>query len=334
MYISYSSSDFYAPHTGISIASLLENNKDVENIEIFILDLGIEEDNKRRLSTIVDKFNRKLSFISVIDKDIVEYVGKDVPPHIGSYATYARLCAPIVYPTYVDRIVCVDSDMIITGSIRIVANMDMTGKVVAAVPCLYKRYHSIAGKSAEEKGIMANHKYYINNGFMIINLENWRKYDFENRVKEAVKDMSVFKHKDQSIMNYILEDNFLLPIPLRYNFYLHSVPKYKLKSLNVEPFTRHDLKEAEDNPVVIHYVGDETRPWFRENISTMSEYYFKYKAMTPYADYPIVSLFETPSYKRKGYLEKCFLRVYLKTYHSPIGAPIMFLKKTLSRIIK
>ena len=51
IYVSYSSSDSYSWIMGISIVSLLENNKD-ERFHIYILDNGICEDNKSKIQWI------------------------------------------------------------------------------------------------------------------------------------------------------------------------------------------------------------------------------------------------------------------------------------------
>ena len=49
MNIVYSSSDSYAEFCGISLLSLLETNKAVKNIDVFIIDNGISTKNKNRL---------------------------------------------------------------------------------------------------------------------------------------------------------------------------------------------------------------------------------------------------------------------------------------------
>lgn len=49
MNIVYSSSDSYAPIAGVSIMSLLHNNTDADEINIYMIDNNISDENKRDL---------------------------------------------------------------------------------------------------------------------------------------------------------------------------------------------------------------------------------------------------------------------------------------------
>ena len=47
MNVVYSSSDSFAPIAGVAITSLLVNNKDADELNIFLIDNNISEENKR-----------------------------------------------------------------------------------------------------------------------------------------------------------------------------------------------------------------------------------------------------------------------------------------------
>ena len=64
MNIVYSSSDSYAPIAGVSIMSLLHNNTDADEINIYMIDNNISDENKKRFENMVDKFGRKYCFYS------------------------------------------------------------------------------------------------------------------------------------------------------------------------------------------------------------------------------------------------------------------------------
>ena len=70
MYVSYTSSDEYAPITGTSIYSLLYNNTGIDDITIFLLDLGITDANKRKIDSIVSSFNRKIEYIQIKNEQL------------------------------------------------------------------------------------------------------------------------------------------------------------------------------------------------------------------------------------------------------------------------
>lgn len=49
MNIVYSSSDSYAPIAGVSLYSLLKNNKQCKELSVFIIDNNISEKNKEKI---------------------------------------------------------------------------------------------------------------------------------------------------------------------------------------------------------------------------------------------------------------------------------------------
>ena len=56
----YSFMDNYAQHAGLSILSLFDNNIEADEINVYILDNNICEDNKTRLNSIAKQY---ISFI-------------------------------------------------------------------------------------------------------------------------------------------------------------------------------------------------------------------------------------------------------------------------------
>ena len=69
MNIVYSSSDSYAEICGVSVVSLFENNKDADNICVFIIDNGISKDNKSRFIATAKKYGRTIEFVNKVDLD-------------------------------------------------------------------------------------------------------------------------------------------------------------------------------------------------------------------------------------------------------------------------
>jgi lipopolysaccharide biosynthesis glycosyltransferase len=65
MNIVYSSDDNFAEIIGVSILSLLENNKDADTITIYILNANISVDNQNRILKIINKYNRTCFFINM-----------------------------------------------------------------------------------------------------------------------------------------------------------------------------------------------------------------------------------------------------------------------------
>jgi lipopolysaccharide biosynthesis glycosyltransferase len=73
MNVVYSSSDLYSEIAGVSMTSLFENNKDVEEITVYVVDNGISELNRNRLLNTARKYNRKLIFVPKVDLETLAH---------------------------------------------------------------------------------------------------------------------------------------------------------------------------------------------------------------------------------------------------------------------
>ena len=57
MNVVYSSSDSYAPIAGVSICSLLKNNTDADEINIYMIDNNISAENKQRFENTYNSYH-------------------------------------------------------------------------------------------------------------------------------------------------------------------------------------------------------------------------------------------------------------------------------------
>ena len=67
MNILYASNDGFARHLGTSMCSVFEKNKDMKSITIYVLSLGLSEDNKGKLQEIADRYGRTLEILELGD---------------------------------------------------------------------------------------------------------------------------------------------------------------------------------------------------------------------------------------------------------------------------
>ena len=68
MDIVYASDNRFAQILGVSLLSLFDNNSDAD-LSVYILDDGITNENKEKLLSIAQKYNRGLKFVSIPDLD-------------------------------------------------------------------------------------------------------------------------------------------------------------------------------------------------------------------------------------------------------------------------
>ena len=145
MNIVYSSSDSYAEICGISLLSCLDNNRQEDEINVFIVDNNISIDNKKKLTEVCDKYCRKLVFISYIDLNAIThtkvYTGR------WNIGTFFRLFLGSLLPKEVERAIYIDCDTIVRNSLHDVYNIDFRIKDNKGVV----KYVSAMGRHVETK---------------------------------------------------------------------------------------------------------------------------------------------------------------------------------------
>ena len=287
MNIVYSSSDSYAEICGISITSLFENNKDVEDITIFVIDNNISDLNKTRLLNTANKYNRIISFVEKVDIEKITntniYVGR------WNISTFFRLYLPSILPSNIDRVLYIDCDMIIRHSLKDIYNLDIGECSVAAVDdCRSDLYRADIGI---KPGTI-----YVNNGFMLIDIKKWRELgvqeDFTKFISERKGDLT---YMDQAPLNGVLgPKNQIYELPAKYNaqriffdFTYEQLMKLRKPEYHL---TKDEYLEAIDNPVIVHFTSTfitGTRPWFKKDNHKFTKEYLYYKSISEWKDEPL-----------------------------------------------
>jgi lipopolysaccharide biosynthesis glycosyltransferase len=284
MNIIYSASDLYSSLAGISLVSLLENNKDTDEIHVFMLDNGISDENKKKLTDVVEKYNRDIAFYS-LPKNLL---GKEINVQKWNISTFGRLFEASILPQWVDKIIHVDCDTVVVGSLKELWDLDMSRAIVAgAVDCLSDEYKRNIGLEPTDS--------YLNAGCIVLNLERIRKTGIEKKFQTYIdKNCHMLTYVDQEVLNACVPEDEKIVVPLKYNSYgiLHYLTYHQLKQLRHlnHMFTIEEYEEAIQNPIVIHYTScflEGTRPWIVGDNHPKRSEFIKYKKISPWADMPL-----------------------------------------------
>ena len=90
MNVMYLSDNNYAIYMGVSICSLFENNKMLDEINVYIIDDNISSDNKKRLEELAERYGRNIYFMDCkVGIDKLQKLG--APKYRGSYTTYLKI---------------------------------------------------------------------------------------------------------------------------------------------------------------------------------------------------------------------------------------------------
>lgn len=285
----YQSNDFYSVITGVSLTSLLENNKDISEINIYVLDDNIKQINKEKMKKLCTKYNRNIYFIKT-DKILARLKELKVAPFKNTYTTYFKLMALSDLDVPNDRVLQLDGDTIINGSLYELCTMDLSDSICAATyDCTMNEYKSLIGIPLKDK--------YYNCGVLLFNIKAWKELKCEDKIVYHLRNVrNGYYTVDQDIINVLFRKHIKY-LDIKYNFnsgfYIYGIQEsltmYDLK----EPYYNNfeDIRNVYNNPTIYHCMGAMTgRPWEKDSIHPQNETFNYYLAMSPWNDYKKVKV--------------------------------------------
>lgn len=305
--ILYQTSDFYAPMAGVSILSLLENNKDINHLRLYVLTDDLGENNRLKFDELVGRYNRTITYVKADSIDNI-LASRGVTKHNGSYAPFYKLFAnELISDLEGEKLIYIDADTVVLGSIRelIEYQFDDEPYAIVRVP-MYKEYYSMIG-------ITKQADFYPNTGVMVFSRENWKKHNCTERLIEFLKSSSKnkFRAADQDIISIIFDEKIGVLHP-KFNvgpaWYFLGIEKFKkIHDATAENFYSDKLlNEAMEQPVICHCLGGMYgRPWEKDNFSPFKEIWQTYKEKSPWNNMDDIP-------RKKSFIDiaqKIFLRI-------------------------
>lgn len=254
MQVVYSFDDNYAPQAGVSILSLLEHNKNIDNLNIYIIDNHISDYNKQLISDITSRYNRNVEYIEL------ETLTKGLKCTTSfSVSAYGRIfIADVIAST--DRIIYIDCDTIINGSLEAMESFPMTDTLVAGVSDTVNPYYrQLIGLNQEDS--------YICSGVVVINLDLWRKWNITRKCIDFINRFDGNPpHNDQGTINHVCRGHIGI-LPAQYDvmnpMFAFSAKKLRKLFFLKQYYTQEELVSAITAPIIIHYTDEfYNRPWF------------------------------------------------------------------------
>ena len=282
MNVVYASNDGYARHLGTSLYSLLDRNRDFAEISVYVLTLGLSEENQGKLREIAEHFGRRLIFLNL--DDLLERIGYEVDTGGFDISVMLRLFMGDMLPESVERVLYLDCDTVVLQSLKHLWKEELEGKIVGAVmePTIYQ--------AVKESIDLGEDDPYYNSGVLLVDLKQWREQEIQKKLLGFWKSKGgkLFA-SDQDVINGTLKGQIHTLMP-RYNFFTNyryfSYRELTHLGKTYKAVTPRELQIAKRHPSIIHYMGDE-RPWIGGNHNYYGKWYRKYLAMTPWKDMPM-----------------------------------------------
>ena len=271
--------DNYSKYAGVVIASILENANQNDRLSFFILDGGISDINKEKISTLKTIKNCEINFIKINNEDFKEYEKVCTHKYI-TLATYYRLKLASLLPN-INKIIYFDCDVVINSSLNDLFGINLNNNLVAGVKDINKK-------------ILKENPSYVNAGMLIFNLDLIRKENTEEKfLQYTIENFEKIKCGDQTIINEVCKNRVML---------LDD-------SWNVQSSNFTNRSSYTKNPKVVHFVA-KNKPWSAKSFSYRKNLYFKYLQLTPWKidDLKLKQMLKSTAFEYFKYRPFFFLR--------------------------
>lgn len=251
----------YLVHMKTMLLSLAENNKC--EINIFLMQNELSNKEISGLKRFIEKKCRGKLYVLYINKD--ELKNAPVGLHFSREMYFRIFCSKYV-PENVTRILWLDSDIIVKGSIEDFYNSNFED--YSLIACGHREINendpkvnmdNIKRLDLKEGGI------YFNSGVILFNLEKIRREFDERIVYELIEEKkNILQYPDQDILNILFQNKVKYADKMIYNYQVHYDWKYKGEGEFIK-------KKAK----IIHFAGP-VKPWGIKYFHGSYKYYWIY----------------------------------------------------------
>lgn len=240
----------YIPHLNTMLSSMIYHNQDCF-FTVYLLHSSLCEETTAETKRILGDFG-ELILIEAGEHGLEEAPTTDRFPK----EMYYRIFAAKYLPKNVERVLYLDPDIIVNGSIEELYRTPLDGFYLAAATHNGKFMRSINGIRLKlKKGTP-----YINSGVLLINVSLFRKEQDYQKVIEYIKEnKNRLFLPDQDVISALYGDKIYELDTLRYNMTERLYRYHRLIG------DEKDLKWIRQHSVIIHYCG-RNKPW-KENYS-------------------------------------------------------------------
>ena len=252
----FSSDRSYVPHLATAVTSLLENNRSLVNRVWVMTNAGgsrpfmrFQEDVRKRYGLMPTPLDVAASRFDTM------YVSGHV-----SWAAYSRFLLGELLPSNVPRVLYLDSDLIVVGSLKELLTRPRrgggkTGQIIQAVS-------RDTGRHLEQFGF--RNENYFNSGVLLVNLDQWRREGIQDQLFERAEELFGKLHLwDQDVLNLVLEGRW------------SELPGH---------FNETALETKTADARIVHFVGG-TKPWMVGGHHPYRDDYRRYRSLTPFWPY-------------------------------------------------
>lgn len=269
IHIACAPDDNYAPHCAAMLTSLFNNNAN-EHFVIHVINGGVKAKHLNQLKAIVLKHSGECQ-IHKLDLSQIAFAPTS---HHLTLACYFRLFLPVLMSPSIEKVIYLDSDLLVRKPIRPLWETDLQGDYVGASREMMPPEHTI------DIGLLPGSSYF-NSGVLLVNLKKWRQDDLLRKCITYIQQHSgkIVWH-DQHVLNIVCEKKWVT-IDYTWNcnhyFFLNNYSPFDF-GITVEKYNA-----VKSNPAIIHFTG-RNKPWLPTSVHLFKDEYQHYFQLSGWAN--------------------------------------------------
>lgn len=282
MNIVFATSDLYSTLALVTVRSLFSENIDADEINIYYIGDRVSDEHKKDLSDLAAEFGRRIEFIP-FPEQLLEMKGSNRNGQI----VFTYCFFQDILPQSVEKVLLLEGDAIVTGSLREYYDTDLTDFYIAAADDLQSSFY-------KKKLGMDPGSPYVNCGIVLYNLKKWREDGISSKIRAVLESGEhMFFYDVQDVINYTLEGGVKV-LPPRFNcttavflFDYKDMLRYRRPSTCC---SEEEYINGRNDPVVVHFTKNQIiqpRPWIENCEHPYREKYETIRKNTAAADMPL-----------------------------------------------
>lgn len=282
----YAFNDTYAGLAGISIFSILKNKKESDELTFHIVNSGISDNNITKIKDTIAEFNQEVRIYDM--PKFEQSVNNGINIGRWNINVFSKLFVGSILPLDVHKIISIDCDTVVNGSLSDLWEIDMKEVVVAGVnECMSPGYRINLGKQESD--------YYFNSGLLVLNVDALRIEKYEEKFWQYIENYgSSLKYLDQDVINAVIPQGKMKLLHPKYNaitpiFCLEYDEFMKIRD-SKKYYSEKEFYEAKKDPIIIHFTTfflNSLRPWFNGSEHPKVDVFLSYKAQSLWVDMPL-----------------------------------------------
>lgn len=254
------SDDNYAMPLAVTLYSALVHLEKGCTLYLYIIDGGISQSSKKRLQRVLSVEHVDLHLEWITPPNLALLSGLKTHEWITS-ATYLRLLIPDVLPEQFEKVIYLDSDLLVKANIKNLWKQEPGSHALLASTDFGTPYVSsnLGITKYRELGLEPDTPCF-NAGVLVMNMKRWRTEKISQQVIQYLRDYEEYVNlEDQEGLNAVLSNDWGRLDP-KWNVLSHIIFYEQWEESPLKQEIRAIREELIRNPYIFHFAGG-SKPW-------------------------------------------------------------------------